>query len=327
MPAQLKVLLVGFGNVGRALARELVASRYDLRVVGVVTTRGLYRAPANWKAWLADLADSYPDTAEAPAPADLRDVIATLRPDVAFVTLPPSYRTGEPNLTVYRTLLSEGVSVITSDKTGLAMAFDEIMELARSRDAFVGWRATVMAGTPAIDVARGLRGREVRAVRGVLSATANYVLSRVEDGASLSEALSEAVKMRLTEPDPSVDLEGLDSAAKLVILLKTAGLAGVKLSQVQRAPLTSVSEDDVRGAARRGMRVRYVAEFSGGSARVGPQLLDGRDFLASVRGSYNAVVFEVDNETVTLSGPGGGVAEAVKSMMADLRELYELLAP
>lgn len=322
-------VIIGFGNVGRELSRVLARRAeflktemgVEIEVRGIAASRGYVTIGQDWRKEILDLASRYElgDKGFLRSSGDPLELVDLTSPDLAFVAIPPSYTTGEPNLTIYRGLLKRGVSIITADKTGLALRYDELFGEARRRGIYIGYRATVMAGTPAIDVITGLVGREIRRIRGVLNATTNYILSLVEKGLSFDEAVSKAVAEKLAEPDPRIDTEGLDPSAKLAILVNSAGVK-ISMENIKRTPLTSVPENIVREAARSGRRVKYVAiaDMERKTFSVSPEILDPEDPLSNISGNYNGLSIDIEGEKILLTGPAGPAWRTAGVMFTDL---------
>ncbi len=327
-----KTVFVGFGNVGRHLVIEVARSSLPVRVCGVLSSRGgVIVVDDDSLHALIRLAERglklnlHRDFREGLSLDELLDVV---EPELAFVTIPPSYDTGEPNISIYRKLIERGVSIITSDKTGLAMDYQGLVGGALRKGLFLGYRATVAAGTPAIDFVRGLRGRRVEVLRGVLNSTTNYILTLVEKGMGYEQAIRKAVEEKVAEPDPRIDVEGLDAAAKISILSSELGYT-TSIRDVERTPLTSIGEEDVRGSVKRGLRVRYVAETRpAGKPRVYPAILGEDDPLYRVVGMRNAVSAVVEGEKITVEGPAGPAWRTAKTMITDLIDyLYSTRYP
>ncbi|MEB3806967.1 MAG: hypothetical protein GSR73_05575 [Desulfurococcales archaeon] len=323
-------VLIGFGNVGRELAQRLIdpGTGLPVKVTGVASSRGavIVGGPGDL-AKLAKLArsgeklDRHHNFREGLDPVEAA-ILANA--DVALITIPPSYQTGEPNKTIYHGLVEKGVSIITADKTVLALEGKRLVEEVRRRCLFLGYRATVAAGTPAIDSALGLRLRGVESVRAVLNASTNYILGFVEKGYSYREALEKAIEAKLAEPDPTVDTHGWDPAAKLVILSNTLGY-DVRLEDVKRVPLESVGEELVAGSLREGKRVKYVAyaDFESGRLGVEPMVLEGSDPLALAEGEENVIVFGLEGTGIVLRGPAGPAWRTAKVMITDILDFVQ----
>ena len=324
------VLIIGFGNVGReaALQVALRAGELGVRLAGAASRRGavIIESTRDLEALLAlarrgSRLEGHPSFREGLGAVEAAIAAGA---EVALVAIPPSYESGEPNRRIYYGLIDSGVGIVTADKTLLALEYRELTSRARSRGVCLGYRATVAAGTPALDAARGLRMRGVERVRAVLNATSNYILGLVEKGLSYSEAVERAIEARLAEPDPRVDTHGWDAAAKLVILSNTLGHS-LSLGDVERIPLEEVGEDEVRGARARGLRVKQVAEadYARGTYRVAPALLEAGDPLAVAEGEGNVIVFELEGSRVVLSGPAGPAWRTARVMVTDLAECLE----
>ncbi len=243
--------------------------------------------------------------------------------DIAFVTIPPSYYNGEPNLTIYNKLLDKKVNIITADKTGLSLNFDNLMNKANKNRLFFGYRATVMAGTPATDIAKGLKGRNLKEIKAVLNATTNYILSLIEKGFNFEKAIEEVKRLGLVEPDPKIDIEGFDAAAKIVILLNTLGIKS-SINDVKRESLLNIKEENIRNALKENKRIKYIASYNGNEIKVGLEKIDIESPLAKVSNNYNCINFVIDeNNIITLTGPAGPALNTARAMITDLIEFYE----
>ncbi|MEM1788356.1 MAG: homoserine dehydrogenase, partial [Pyrobaculum sp.] len=214
---------------------------------------------------------------------------------------PPNYIDGEPALSLYKKALARGLSVVTANKAPLALKFSE---LANKR---LYYKATVMAGTPLVDLLKGLAPQVVTHVRGILNGSTNYVMTRVyKDGVPFDRAVEEAKELGILEPDPRLDLEGLDPAAKLVIIANTLGVS-IALGDVVRRPLEP-----------RGPVTRYVAslDVSRKAAVVEPVALPPDDPL-HVDYTMNAVEISTDVNKILVKGKGAGRLETAYVLLND----------
>ncbi len=324
MKARVKVALIGFGNVGRHVALEL--SKLGATIVSASSSRGSLVGvdPGS----IVELARRGGRLHEHPSLEEgLDPVEAAVKAgaEVAMITIPPSYETGEPNRSIYYRLIDEGISIVTADKTVLAKWFRETMSRARSMGAYIGYRATVAAGIPAIDLAKGLRGREVDEIEAVLNSTTNYLITLVKEGMDYQSAVRKAIEDQLAEPDPRVDTHGLDPAAKLAILASTLGYE-TRLEQVEREPLDEVLEDPEQvDRLRSGEPLRYIAyaEPKRKVYKVEPRWLPETSPLAGVTGIYNGILARLEGEQVLLTGPVGPAWRTAKVMITDLLDYLE----
>lgn len=290
--------------MGRTFAQVLYG-RTDLKIAAVFDSRG---GVANCRGFERDEVEKLlgaPRGGVAQAgvgkPAALDEALRC--GEVLVDVSPPNYSDGEPAISAYRKALRYGLSIVTANKAPLALYFSELYEKP------VFYKATVMAGTPVIDMALGLIGQRTSRIRGILNGTTNYILTRVDiDGLKFEEALEEAKARGYVEPDPAVDLEGLDAAAKLVILANTLGLR-IGLADVRREPLKYL-----------GPRTKYVAEadFEARSASVRPAVLQPDDFLLQARYAVNAVEITTEVNDIRVLGRGAGRLETSLALLNDV---------
>ncbi len=331
--------LVGFGTVGQWLARALdaqagqIAGRYgrELTVVGIGNARdgfayhpdGLGLASA-----LAAAAAGRPVTEQPGArvwPTAIEGLRATEADLLVEVTASPS-ASGEPGLAHLREALQREIPVVTSNKWPVALNGAELAELARRRQVAFRAESTVMSGTPLLStLTEGLAGAVPLALRGVLNATANVILSKMADGSSYDDALASAQRAGLAEADPADDVEGHDTVAKVMILSALVFGRQLRRDQVTCQGITGITGRQARQAAAGGGRLRHVATlaFSGpggtGSvtARVQPEAVPASDPLASVDGVSNALILQASPVgEIMVTGPGAGRSSRARGSSA-----------
>lgn len=298
------IILYGFGGVGRTLA-EVIYARTNFKISGIFDSRGGVLNCAGFSKQEVMKLVGVPRGGVADSGVGRRASLdeALNCAEVVVDVSPPNYRDGEPAASFYRRALSKGLSVVTANKAPLALYFSEFA------DRPVYYKATVMAGTPVIDLAQGLVGQEIISIRGVLNGTTNYILTRVDrDGLPFESALEEAKRKGYVEPDPSIDLQGIDAAAKLVILSNTLGLR-LALSDVERRALSYL-----------GPRTKYVAQadFTTGRASVAPEQLEEGDFLLRALYTVNAVEIRTEVNEIKVMGKGAGRVETSLALLNDI---------
>ncbi len=332
----MRVCVVGFGTVGRwvvdALARrgDGLRARYGagIELVGVANARDgfVHREDGLRPSALLDLANAGRPITDAagvrqwPTAAEgLREVEA----DLLIETSASPAAGGEPGLTHIREALGRGCGVITSNKWPVALAGLELVSLARERGVPFRAEATVMSGTPVLGpLTEGLAGATPTAVRGVLNATVNAVLTDMRDGATYRQALAAAQAAGLAEPDPTADVEGHDSMAKLMILSALVFERQLRVDEVARRGIADLGEAELAGQEQRVLRevaTLRVRGEGGLEAEVAPQLLDPGDPLARVDGRLNAIECQADPlGTIRIAGPGAGPELAGQGCLSDL---------
>lgn len=340
-----RVALIGCGGVGQAFLELLrdrgpeLGARHGLDVLVVAVSDPVRGAVARAEgldvgALLAALKTTqglatYPGQGGLSRGWDSLDTLARADADV-MVEATPTTPSGEPATTHCRTALERGQHVVTSNKGPLVHAYDELFHAAAARGVRLGIEGTVMSGTPALRLAREtLAGDTVRSVRGVLNGTTNFMLSRMEGGASYAAALAEAQAAGYAEADPRGDVEGWDAAYKLVILARHVLGRPLAVDDVERTGITAVGDLQQAEARDRGQHWRLVASLDAGDAgegplraRVRPERLGAEDPLAAVPGAMNAITYRTDLlGAVTLMGPGAGRRETGYALLRDLLDV------
>ena len=337
----LRIWVVGLGMVGEWLVRALdaqadrLAARYGIGVtiVGLANARHGFIYDENGldlRSTLRLLSNGR-SIAEQPgvrrwpsAMEGLRDTDADL---LVEVTASPS-ADGEPGFAHMREGLRRGIPVVTSNKWPVALRGVELADLARSRGVSFRAESSVMSGTPLLStLIDGLAGANPVGLRGLLNATANFVLSRMAEGESYEDALAEAQAAGLAERDPAADVEGHDAVAKVMILSALVFGRQLQREEVVRRGISGITRSEIDEAASNGRRVKHVAtlEYSepdgagSVSARVEPDQVGGDDPLADIEGTTNAVVCRATPiGQVTIIGPGAGPELAGQGVLSDL---------
>ncbi len=310
-PIVVRVMLVGLGNVGtgflRILARrhERLAARYGLvfRVTAAADSSGL-----------AVDADGFDPAALVALKAAGRgiDTLPAFRPhvsaaealgqapcDLVVEAAPLNLENGEPGLSVVRAALANGIHAVLADKGPLVLAYGELSDAARRSGAALAFSATVCGPLPVINCGRrDFVAAEITRFRGVLNATTNFILASLEQGKPYREALREAQDAGAAEADPRLDVEGWDTAAKLVIVANSVLRTPASLQDVAVRGITDLGPGDLAQHRRRGKTVKLlaVAEKQGRTYRlsVAPAALPADDFLAACNGWEMGVTFDSD---------------------------------
>lgn len=224
-----------------------------------------------------------------------------------------------------RRALQGGQSVVTANKAVLARHGGELLALAQSQGAALGFEAAVAGGVPVIGaLTRGLAANRVQLVAGVINGTSNYILTAMsQDGASFQAALRQAQEQGFAEADPTYDVEGIDAAHKLAILAALAFDMDFRFDAVYTEGISAVAKEDLNYAEELGYRLKHLAiarRVEGGvEARVHPTLVPASSLLAGVAGVMNAVLVDGEGIGPTLYyGPGAGAMPTASAVVADL---------
>ena len=321
---EVKIALVGLGTVGTGVVKVLeshggeMQERAGCRLV-------LHR--------IADADLSRPreglDLARLPLVGDANRLL-----DDAEVQIVIELVGGlEPARTFILKALQSGKHVVTANKALLAHHGPELFREARRHRVMLGFEAAVAGGIPLIRaVKEGLAANRIVSALGIVNGTCNYILSKMTDEArDFAEVLKEAQAKGYAETDPTLDIEGLDSAHKLQILASLAFRTSVDLKDIYTEGITGVSEQEVVNAAELGYRIKLlaIAKASDGAleACVHPTMIPAASPMAAVSGVFNAVFITGDNVgNLMFYGRGAGQLPTASAVWSDTLDIARRVA-
>ena len=334
------IVIAGFGRVGQAFARVVAEKRkycrdrYGLDLVlraalksdgGILCseslplesvidgTSGGLRGSVLWRPGLRF--------------ADVASAMAT-EPGVLVECTPSDLRTGEPGLTHMALALQNGWHVAAASKGALVVKYRDLMNVAAGQGVRLMASGAAAAALPTLDVGVGsLAGAQVLGIEGILNGTTNFILTRMEEGVTYAEALTEAQSRGIAEPDPTMDVDGWDTAAKLVIIGNAVIGAAFRLDEVAVSGIRDIATHLVPKAAEAGKALRLMGKCAKEDGthpwklEVGLALLDADHPLFGVRGTTKGVTFYTDTMgPVTVIGgrsdPRGTGAALLKDIIA-----------
>ena len=303
--------LLGFGNVGRALARLLwrkqaeLQSRYDITfsVTGIATGRhGAAVNPAGLDyiraAELIEAGESLAILSTIPI-RDNSDFLRACAADVLFENTPVNHMTGQPAIEHLHLALELGMHAVTANKGPVVHAYRELTEFAKTRHKKFLFESTVMDGAPIFSLFRStLPAAQLLGFRGILNSTTNLILGRMESGESFDEAVNYAQSVGLAETDPAADVDGWDAAIKVAALISVLMDIPFTPQQVDRTGIRGITPAMLAAARAEGKRWKLVCtagrEENQAKGRVAPELVSASSTLYSVEGSSSVVEFHTD---------------------------------
>ncbi|HKR22986.1 MAG TPA: hypothetical protein VJS17_10340 [Pyrinomonadaceae bacterium] len=295
-----RVAFLGFGNVGRALARLLGAKSAELRerygieweITGVATRRIGWRASGE--------AIDVLNTDEIPIQDGFKEWLATARPDVLFETISMNPETGQPAIDYLKASLQSGAHTITANKAPIVYAYEELNAIANEKHVQFFFEATVLDSAPVFSLFREtLPGVKVRGFSGVFNSTTNVILETMEAGRSFAEGVKMAQELGVAETDPSNDVDGWDSIMKICAVARVILGMPLKPSDVRREGIRELDTQTLQAARADGkpfkLLSRAVVNADGSiTASVRPEQIAPGDPFSSVRGTSLAIHFELD---------------------------------
>jgi len=322
----MKVLIIGFGFIGRDLARvfeeKLALIKQidkDFRVIGVSNSRGYVYDKGGLDLWrllkVGELSEYRKGYRSGGSSAELIEKSAA---DLVVEATPTNIKDGEPGLSFMRIALSRSIHVVTPNKGPLVVAFKELTALAEKNECELLYEGTVAGAVPLFSLVREcLRGDRLLRISGILNGTTNYILSKMYfEETSFELALKEAQERGITERDSSYDVDGIDAACKVVILANAIMKREARLEDVERTGIRGVTQEAVSLAKKSNYAIKLIGTIER-ELEVAPKLVPTNHPLC-VHGTLNAVHLETDlAKEVTLVGYGAG-KETVSAILNDV---------
>ena len=230
-----------------------------------------------------------------------------------------------PALELVEAALAAGKHVVTANKALIALHGNRLCQLAAQRQVTVAYEAAVAGGIPILGgLVTGLAANQTQWLAGIINGTSNFILSAMtEQGQDFAAALAEAQALGYAEADPTFDVEGIDAAHKLAILVALAFDTHFHFDDIYVEGISAVSAEDIEYAERLGYRIKHLRiarrRADGIEARVHPALVPQDQILAQIDGVTNAVMVSGDAVgTTAFVGPGAGKLPTASAVVADL---------
>ena len=316
--------IVGFGPIGRELTRRLASERElagEFSIVSIADSSGaIYPKNRNEVLKAVDWKTSGHKLSEL-------DFGKATKNSSIFIDLTNSdYKKAEEAKKRALSALRAGKHFVSANKVSLSNYFSEIVSYAKKRKLEIGYGASICGGRHAISVAKNIEKGEIQSVSAVLNASTTMILSMLEENRDISfdEACKKASESGVLESDWSIDLDGIDAAAKSAIL-------GNVLFPDSKFKLGDISTRGIRdekgqlliknSRADSNVRVRLVAEIIKGEVSVAPRAVSAESPLA-VRGQFNVVLFNAKTlGEISVRNLGGGVALTASVVISDLKRI------
>tara|TARA_Y100000590_G_scaffold308328_1_gene348105 strand:+ start:508 stop:1518 length:1011 start_codon:yes stop_codon:yes gene_type:complete len=329
----MRIILCGFGVVAQSFSQLLESRTNDLyskfglkpRIVGVFDSKGCAYNEAGLDLKKLNKIKNQSGTIRGYDKSNKQmsgiDIIENFDADVLIETTASNYKDAEPGMAHIIAAMKKKMHVISVNKGPLALAFPSLMELATYNQVMLRFSGTVGGGTPILDYAKNsLRGERILSFQGILNGTTNYILTNMADGMSFDDALNDAKSKGYVEADESLDLDGLDAAAKLVILANWIMGMKVTMPDILKKGIRGVNTNDIKNAQKRNCAVKLIASCDK-ELKVSPIEIKINDPLC-VNGTLNAISFTSEHSgTQTIIGRGAGGTETASSILRDLIDI------
>lgn len=332
----MRIILIGYGIVGQSFTKLLLSKLVDLsnlygmkpRIVACVDNKGSaidtsgldIQRLLEIKKNKGTVGEYYNNKTSRLEPLQ---IIENIDAEIVLELTPTNLTDGEPGLSHITSAMKYGKNVITVNKGPLSVAFSSLVELVNYNGIMFKFSGTVGGGTPILEFAkRCLKGDRIVSFKGILNGTTNFILSKMEEGLTFKNALKDAQIKGYAETVPSLDIDGFDAAAKLVIMANWLMGMKVALEDVNRNGITKVKTQEVTKAIKKGNAIKLIASENKRLV-VKPMEVSKLDPIC-VNGTLNSVTFSLEyagNQTII--GRGAGGIETASAVLRDMIEIRE----
>jgi homoserine dehydrogenase len=333
----MRIILVGLGVVGQSVTKIFINRNRELsekygfrpRIVAIVDRKGTAINPRglNLKRMLALKKEKgtiskcehcgHPNMSAVEA-------IEAVEAEVMVEVSPTNIETAEPGLSYFKTAFKTKKHVVTTNKGPLALALPALTELADYNNVLLRFSGTVGAGTPVLEFAKNcLKGDKIMSISGILNGTTNYILSEMDEKKiTFEEALTAAQRLGYAETNPTMDVDGYDTAAKLVIMANWIMDKKVTIKDVKIEGIREVSSKNIQKAKKMGNTIKLIGSITE-ILKVEPTQIPKHHPLA-VDGALNAVTYLSESAgEQTIIGLGAGGQETASAVIRDLLDIKE----
>jgi homoserine dehydrogenase len=331
-------VLAGFGHVGKAFFKLIqeksayLRHRYGL----ALKLQALLKSDGGLINDSQILSESFPEApgrnlADSPLwkpGLTVESMLRTLKPGLLVECTPSNIQTGEPGLGHVRAALRAGWHVVTANKGPLVVDFKALRDLAPRNHVFLKYSAATAAALPTLDVAvHSLSGAEIQAIEGILNGTSNYILTRIGEGVDYSDALAEAQEKGIAERNPELDVEGWDTAVKLLLIANTVLGLDLSLQNIKVKGITHIPPELVERVKQEGKVLKLIGSVTRSAERwkseVAPQIIDRFHPLFGVNGTDKGITFLTDTMgSITVTGGKSDPRGAAAALLKDIIHIF-----
>ncbi|MCL2141892.1 MAG: homoserine dehydrogenase [Methanimicrococcus sp.] len=328
----IKASIIGFGSIGQGVARVLLMKKeylnnigIDIKIVAITDSKGAVVDENG-----LDLEKCLTTKSDKGTIAEKKmtgyDVITQIDHDLVIEVTPTDIITGGAGLINMEAALKKKMNVVTSNKGPLTLKFKYLEKLAADNNCYFKYEATVGGAMPVINLMKDvMAGNDIESVRGIFNGTCNYILTRMyEEKSTYSEILTEAVDLGIAETDPTYDVEGIDTAAKIVILANAIFGMDKTVNDVDRTGITNITYEALEMSVKSGKTIKLIGEVhKNGRLTVSPRLVPIGHPL-SVSGTLNVAAVQTDLAgEITVTGKGAGSVETASAIISDIISIYK----
>lgn len=338
----MRIAVIGYGGVGRAFVELIHMKKEYLKTEGldiqlnyvIGRNGGVYNPEGIDLAGLVEFGKKHRDISTYEAAGGSSEItfermLLNRDVDVVVEATPTNKKTGEPGMTHVRKSLENGFHVITANKGPVMLAYRELKSIALKNGVQLGIGCTTGGSLPSINGGiMDLAGADILSIEGVLNGTTNLIINEMErNGVTYKEALEKAQREGIAEADPSLDVEGWDTAIKLLILTNVLMDVDMTLEDIHVEGITKITPEKIKSCLAEGKKYKLVGKTIKENGRIEMSVklekIDSSNPLFLVDGKNKAVRYNTDIlGDLTIMGGASGVIPAGASILRDLINIH-----
>lgn len=333
----MRIAIIGYGGVGKAFLQLLIDKKEELlkeninpEVNYIISSKGgVYNSKGidieefiNYSKIEKDIIN-YP--LGGSKEVGFENILKNKDVDMVIEMTPTNLETGQPAMTYISKSLENGFNVITANKGPILLGYKQLNELAAKNNVQLGIGCTSGGALPTINGGIiDLAGSTIQSIEGILNGTTNFILNEMESkGVEYHDALKKAQELGIAETDPILDVEGWDTATKLLILTNVLMNEEKTMEDIKVEGISSIKSKDIENASRNGQKYKLIGktvkEKIGLTMSVRLEKLHPDNPLYGVDGKNKAVKYTSDTlGDLTIIGGASGVVPAATSILRDL---------
>jgi homoserine dehydrogenase len=335
----IRIIVCGFGNVGRAFTRLVARKQEDLKnrygiapqIEAVVDIGGAAVAdrhglPLDHLRELAENRQAIETMVSYGRPGiSGAEILQSIPADVLVEATPTNLVDGEPARAHINAALKNGMDVITANKGPVVLFYKDLQQRMQSSGGRLFMSAATAAALPTLDVGKlCTAGARIQAVEGILNGTTNYILTRMgREGCDYATALQAAQDLGIAETDPTLDVEGFDTRNKIILIANQLFDQCLGIADVDTVGITGVRREDIEKAKTDGRVIKLIGSVRWENNRlcvkVAPEALEADHPLAGVHLSEKGISFDTDSMgRITVTGGHSSPTGAAAALLKDL---------
>lgn len=333
----MRIAIIGYGGVGKALVKlinqkkeYLIKENIEISINYIIgSSAGIYDKDGIKLQDIIEISQVEKDLSKYPKGGSKHVTFDMLikNNDIDYIVemTPTNIETGEPALTYIKKALENKINVVTSNKGPILLEYRMLKQIAIENNVGLGIGCTTGGALPTINGGIiDMAGSEIKSIEGVLNGTTNFILKDMEENnTTYLESLKKAQEIGIAETNPSLDVEGWDTAAKLLILTNVLMNMDKRLDNIKIEGITNITREQLRRAKKEGKKYKLIGKTINDNGiikmSVKPDMLSIDNPLYNVDGKNKAVRYTSDTlGDLTLIGGASGVIPAAASILRDI---------